>query len=437
MTKTLKKFCKLSKYIEQIDKDLFQVLDDLCILHYLKPTRNSNGVTFLYPKEKAYRQKIINSAYSNDPNVAVNMVKSLILQGYYNSARDFDNNVVNLLNQKIQVEESDEKAVKLSGGLSLSKDEKFVPMGFRENMTVYTLSGKGEIPLDGQTAEPKKTATGGNPFVYSSRKNELHRVLEQQYINEIGSGDNIYVKKVALQLRLLSDRLNRKGASLKTLLPYLGNDEFSDSYLLDMYCEKHCAECFNVLYKCLRDPVNCSPKINEINREKYISIKKNIVGEGANDAVVRLDNVLNNVASPMDIRARVNELYRDKRTMGKDLFIVFCNIYKDMWLNDRDAAGSFKNFSYLASRVFTKPEDLVDQEFNAARDLTLYGNLLKSDVLNYVPQAEFKNTSLRQVNSIPNPLDMSLYSLCALSNKQPAVSGGSEDPEIEELLRSL
>jgi hypothetical protein len=51
-------------------------------MHYFKPGRNANGITFLYPKEKAYRQKIVNAAYSTDPNVAVDMIKSLVLQGY-------------------------------------------------------------------------------------------------------------------------------------------------------------------------------------------------------------------------------------------------------------------------------------------------------------------------------------------------------------------
>ena len=438
MSKTLKKFCKLSKYIEQIDKDLFQVLDDLCIMHYFKPNRDAGGITFLYPKEKAYRQKIINAAYSTDPNVAVNMIKALILQGFFNSEKDFNGNVVNLLNQKLEIESAGEKSIKLANGLTLAKDEKFVPMGYRENMAVYTLSGKGEIPLNGPTGEPNKKAssvTGG--FGSYSKKSALHQALEQRYLSEIGKADNIYVKKVRLQIKLLVNKLQQAGKSPQVLMDYLGNDEFSDSYLLDMYCEQNCTDCFSTLSKCINNEGPCDARIESIDVTQYRDAKKAIVGEGANENVSRPESNVHGLRSPMDIRERVLSLYgSNKDKLGKDLFIVFCNVAKDEWLTDSDKAGAFQNFAFVASKVYTKFSDLVNQEFDVARDLTLYGNLLKSDVLLYVPQADFNATKLSIPSAMPSPLDMSLFSLCGLMHRASKI-GGSSDRDVSDLLQDL
>jgi hypothetical protein len=428
--KTLKKFCKLSKYIEQSDPNFFEVFDDLCIMHLLKPARGASGITLLYPKEKAYRQKIINAAYSTDPETAVNMIKSLILQDYYPNLASFGSKAVNLLNQKLQVESASDKAIKLTGGLELTPEAKFVPM-YRDNMAVYILSGKGELPLNGPTVshEHKTAKMGGGLF--GSNKAALQKILADTYVGEIGKTDNIYVKKVYLQLKCLAE------SKAENIQHYLGNDEFSDSYLLDMYCEKYHPDCFKSLIECLTP--NAYDVINNITKERYITMKESFCGVGKNAADIKDPNRLDNINSPMEIRMRVCKLYGDdKERMGKDLFIVFANICKDLWLTDTDAIGAFKNFTYLAGNVYTKCGDMVKQEFDIPRDLTLYGNLLKSDVFHYVPQASFtSDDNLPIPDQLPSPLDMSLYSLCGFVNKPSATTGGATDPTIAYLLGDL
>ncbi len=429
--KSLKKFCRLTKYIEQVDPQLYQAIDDLCINHYFKPNARADGVTFLFPQSDAYRKKIINSAYSTDPEAAVNMIKSLILQGYYGSAADFNGGVTNLLNQMINVDSIDGDTIKFSNGLTAKKADDFVPMSYRENMAVFELHGKGEIPLEGEAGAPKKKKVGGGFF--ESGKHKLHKLLEDRYVNEIGKDNNIYAKKVRLHLKLLSEH----NISSDALQYYLGNDEISDSYLLDMYCTKHCSKCFDVLRKALeRD----DSRINNITHEDYIAAKKQLLGpEPHNKNVHRDASLLRGLRSPIEVRTRVCDEYKhNKEQLGKDLFIVFCNISKDLWLTSSSKVDDFKNFALIVSKIYTTPNDLLNQEFDAVRDLTLYGNLLKSDVFKYRPQADFKDpssVSLKVVAELPTPIDMSLFSLCALVNKKKNVVGG--DPEVELLLNDL
>ena len=88
-SKKVKKFCRVTKFLEQTDKDLYQALDDLCLFGLFR-TRG-RGVTFLYPTDKSYRKKIIDSAYSNTPEKAVDMIRSLVLLDYLPSPNDFKN----------------------------------------------------------------------------------------------------------------------------------------------------------------------------------------------------------------------------------------------------------------------------------------------------------------------------------------------------------
>ena len=418
--KTLKKFCKLSKYIEQLDKELFQVFDDLCLMHLLRPAQGSNGITFLYPKEKSYRQKIINSAYSNDPDVAANMLKSIVLQDNYPSPTSFGSNVVNLLNQKLDIKNASEKGVELATGLKLEIDKAFVPMGKYTNMSVYTLSGKGEIPLNGTVVSVvKKVAKTGGGFASVSAKDKLHKILEDGYVAEIGTESNIFVKKVFMQLNFLT----QQKADSASVMKHLGNDEFSDSYLLDVLCVKSYPTAFATLVDGFQD----TDKVAAITKDKYIELKRTFITGPKPES--SSSNRLDNIQSPMDIRQRVIKLYdNDKERMGKDLFIVFCNVCRDLWNTDTDKVGAFKNFAFLASKVYSTPTDILNQGFDIARDFTLYGNLLKSDVFHFSPQASYtsNDVSLPIPSSMPSPLDMSLYSLSGFINKPPVknVSGG-------------
>ena len=143
---SLKKYCSLSKYLEQNDKELYSVFDSLCLLSLLRPQRDSTGVTMLIPKEKAYRQKIINAAYSTSPEVAAAMLKSLVLRDYYPTSNSFGTSVINLLGQKVSIDETSDTLVKFDKTMQLTQDKKFIPLS-RDNMAVYLLTGKGEISL--------------------------------------------------------------------------------------------------------------------------------------------------------------------------------------------------------------------------------------------------------------------------------------------------
>jgi hypothetical protein len=152
----LKKFCKITRYIEQIDGELAQVITDLCLDRLFIP-RGVNGITFLYPKEPSYRKEIIASAYSDNPEKAIQMIESLIILDYLPRPGDFvlkKDDIPNSLRQRIEVTSADASSVKLSCGSVLKPDLGFMPINTRENMAVYEITGK-QIPLNGPKASMK------------------------------------------------------------------------------------------------------------------------------------------------------------------------------------------------------------------------------------------------------------------------------------------
>jgi len=454
----LKKFCRLSKFLEQEDKKLYNVMDDLCILYVLKPNRNAGGVTFLYPKEKAYRQKIINAAYSENPEVAVNMIKSLVLFGYYADVSDFSGDVVNLLNQKVEFESTKGTSAKLKNGLKLEKNKKFSPMSYRENMAVYDLSGKGEIPVDSKVVSIEQKKGGKKRYGGGSAKDcrKFQDLLAQKFINEDGANlsNNIYMKKVYIQLGALIRRAGNDPKSEsysgfdQKLVEFLGNDEFSDSYLLDIYCSKYCSEVLNEVYKCIKSietNPTCREKLANVSLKDYLSRKEKVcvalTGSKTANANVEERNfskVRRGVSSPADIRTKVKSLYKSAGKMSqlsRDLYLVFVAISKVAWKRDPSA---FDTFHCCSSRIYNNLERIVNVEFDIARDLSLWGNLLKSDALLYKPQAFFDTLPVDYPakESMPDPKIIESFSLNALVEKWrmgSGVSGGFDIKEISAL----
>lgn len=195
MSKT-KKFCKITRYIEQIDGELSQMISDLCLDRLFIP-RGINGITFLYPKEKSYRRDIINSAYSDNPEKAIQMLESLIILDYLPRPGDFvlkKDDIPNSLRQKIEVTSADSSSVKLTCGSILKLDPRFAPIGRGENVAVYHLTGN-QIPLNGEKASMK----------YASKRRGQKSTGSR--ITSRGSGSLIHAKT----MQIAETELREKG----------------------------------------------------------------------------------------------------------------------------------------------------------------------------------------------------------------------------------
>jgi hypothetical protein len=161
MPRTVKKFCSINQWLQKVDRSLYDVVDALCLHRLLVPAHNTTGVTFLYPTDAKYKKTIFDAAYGDNPEMAVQILKSLVVKSYLPKTSDFlaqRDDIPNKLGQKIEIAAADSKSVTLATGSKLTLPDKakaFDARGDRANMAVYLMSGGKPIPLNGKPSEGK------------------------------------------------------------------------------------------------------------------------------------------------------------------------------------------------------------------------------------------------------------------------------------------
>ena len=238
--KSLKKFCQVSKYIKQVDKELYQAMDDLCLLGLFRP--RGRGLTVLLP-DKTYRKKIISMSYSDKPETAINMVKALILLDYLPTPKDFDtkkDDIPNVMRKKLKVESADSEVVHLASGHKLKLDTKYKSLKTNDNVVVYELSGKGELPLTGDHSSMKYNPLDAN--------NKSERDSEHTGGGVHGGGDGIEeLKKITDLMERFEDIGGDKEAlCYKSMLAFLyvyilTGSESESKYPLEIIYDRMCA----------------------------------------------------------------------------------------------------------------------------------------------------------------------------------------------------
>jgi len=161
----LSKHCRIFQWIEAKDPDFAGAIRDLCLEGTLSPSGRSPGVTFLYPKDKAYRDKVVDKAYSADADEAAKIIESLIIPDALLQGADFQRRPVgSRLGVKYGVETAERGKVKLANGVELVASDDFHPLARREGALAVWLISKGELPLTGEAYKapaPERKARDG------------------------------------------------------------------------------------------------------------------------------------------------------------------------------------------------------------------------------------------------------------------------------------
>lgn len=246
--KKMKKFPKITDYLETHHKDVFDLIDDLAMHGTLTPKRGGS-ITFLLPDDK-YVQKIRKIVESDKPEEATDMVSSLILLDLFETPNDFaskQDDIPTALGRKLIVKSVASNKVIIDDG-ELTLDTGFKPFdrqgnSKRGNLAVWKL--KGEVKyLEAPKANyvhlrnPKMTKKEGGNESYV----ELYLLIDQITNDEVKSiltdkkaEDGTYISPiisaVARILRVFSSDAkfaeeNQKARSILTKHPIV------DFYLL-------------------------------------------------------------------------------------------------------------------------------------------------------------------------------------------------------------
>ncbi len=195
MSKKRNTFCTVSQWLEQEDDGLYEAIDSLCAMHNLKP-RGDAGITFLYPEDKKYRDKIVNAQFgdSDEQLAGEKIVKSLVL--YINlpdpgAFIQFAKDIPNALGNRVKLVKTAGNSVELEGGVTITPDKGFIARGDRKNMCVWRIS-KGEMPLAGekhtfkQEKGMKKKMGGGRQPILDRAK--FAASIEEKYRQAFKTG---------------------------------------------------------------------------------------------------------------------------------------------------------------------------------------------------------------------------------------------------------
>lgn len=446
------KVSSITKYLEHIDTNLHQVFEDLCLFSLFR-TRGA-GITFLYPSNAEYRREITNKAYSNNPEDAVAMIKSLVLLDYLPTPTEFANkkdDIPNAHRKKLVVESTDRHNVSLASGHTLVVDKRFTAFRQDEMVAVYTLSGDGALPSGEVVSEMKYANTRTKRQSTAQRKTpekDLAECVESLYNNKqftdvyrgimgmvygcIASNGNASVAKLVYDGICASDR----ASFYNIVAPYKLERNYDISTVLENsgICQlgKHSAV---VIRKALKKGnagyATSMQVITSLCKVTTQDIASRM--QQRNKLRNKLFSMINN---PIDSKTVVLKTYGNNvNGLYKDLLTMYCHIAKSDEYAD---PGAFNNFLFSVKHVFNHKNSFSKTSTETGFALTLYYNLIKSDAFMYVPimskdQLEKNkdgNCIYTSMNyDLPSPNDTSLFTI-QFNNKNDK-SGGAKTTDTD------
>jgi hypothetical protein len=162
-----KTFCNIMKFLEVHDRQFYDTILTLCMSPLLVPKPGSS-VTFLLPKDKSVRDKIMESAYGSNTELAQKMIKACIIFKRLLPSEFGNHAISNALKQKINVLGVDssekikigKKESDIQATLVQNKQFKLQTRGDKkENAIIYDMTG--EIGINGETVSDSKSQKGG------------------------------------------------------------------------------------------------------------------------------------------------------------------------------------------------------------------------------------------------------------------------------------
>lgn len=97
----VQKYCRIFNWIQDYDEEFAEVLTNLCVERVIDTSKKHPSITFLMPKGKL-RTEIIDLAYSEKPEKAVDMIISCVLPYGFPTIESFNNAQPNQIGNKLR-----------------------------------------------------------------------------------------------------------------------------------------------------------------------------------------------------------------------------------------------------------------------------------------------------------------------------------------------
>lgn len=424
----VKKHCSILNYIRNVDKDFYELIQDLCIGRWFLPKKNSLGLTFLRPDEKLSK-KLIKEANGDNPEEVVSKIKAMVLPVCLSNLSDFSenkNNIPNLYKKKLPIVSVTNTEVILDNDSKITVDKDFVKRKDVENIAVYIVNN--EVPEGTEDAEELnlktgKGYTGGADYYQNNRAQLFDSILKLHC-------DNNYNGNAALEvLTSLCDYLqDNNHPSYNTVCTQLSNDTLASLTIILQPYKNNCDYVDNSTFQSWANESTKTdseystiyyykPKVIE-NYQKHreagrnaIEVKSNIIEKCRNNIIsdtskITIVNELNNYIDNIKTNGLFNNL-GVRSQENKKLFLAEAELRVFSALLHDNSPNHKLNLDE-ATKLYTKdctlnePYILSDITQIKLSNIAFYYSsvylILRSNALGYIPDFyEECNSSLNNI----------------------------------------
>ena len=307
-----KKVCPITQFLEKHDREFHQSLYVLGQLNLFKV--RGSGITFLYPADEKFRRKIIHTSYSDNPDKAVDMIKSLVLLDYLPTVKEFDDkkdDIPNSLRNRLEVAVVESKSITLKSNHKIEAEPRFKPFQTREPVCVWRLYGDGELPLTGTQSTMKYHQNRPRGSLNNSQRLKKISFIEKEYAT--GRADDLYKQYLTSLYKKVLDEYPQyipdvysgicalPRATFYTLFApydsvnnYLPNELFLENVSHKSYTHNDYIETRNTLVRKARGD------------------NSDVIFDEAQKNCQKQKKILSKVSNPMEIRSQLKKSYKSK-----------------------------------------------------------------------------------------------------------------------------
>jgi hypothetical protein len=412
MSKGLKDFCSITKYLETYDAPLFKLYDNFCLLSQFYD-REKKGITFLHPGKK-YVKVIADMAYSkNKPHDAIAHLKSFIIKTYIKDVSGFNSELKNSIGVKVGITKSDSNSASCGCGLTIKAQPKFKKLYENGEYNIFQLSDNGvfdikEAKSGGMQTNPKK-----EKIQEIGNKRSLIEYVEDSYAN--GYTDIYKIVIMLSEVDKSSDTFVQCATARATFYANLELFNKVSDATIKKFTELTQPDVAGSL----------TGKINEYDsRVKDFSVQNT----KTLSAPVIKGNDQNQIWN--DIKATYLNHYVDKnlakQRLYADLMTVLCFICANNELqdtkDDKDPKSEYKTSSVKILKSYSSRGDFKPSG-DIARDYTLLSLLYKSNV--YCWPSLANDSKYRPENYDPHSNPMHLQYFDIIKHNATTISGGN------------
>jgi hypothetical protein len=427
--------CNVINYLKISDKALYQTIKYLDLLGLFK-LKNDQQLTFLYPDKKKIELIINLTEFSNEPEKAVDIIKSLIITSYIPSISHFikNKNITNCLNESVCIDilnSTKERAVLKNADFSITENTNFAELcKNNDNSIIYNLNGVGELPLKGVHVEKNKQPVAiKSPYINSDNIYDfvLKNFKSDTEIFEIVENDIFTI---------LNNMQNISNSDKISLYYCIGSDSISTCINILRFMQKNHNFYTTTMYN-LYTVINKKRRVYTLdNKSKHIFVK--------NCINVPVESIINVEKMRCKIKPYAIDLIKSKTKLKKiyennggndrlanNLTMVLCALARsNNWVGENFEYKGLKFFLNFIRRK--KSDDIINSYLDTASILTLCKPIIFTIGFLYNPSHDYSAYEFADAySSIFHPHNKKIYKLLSYDDKDQFFNY-KEDKENKE-----